>query len=254
MIAGSPVIDFHGHVGRWDSVGMVDDADEMLRQMDAVGIDRACVFHIFHPDGRLGNEITTQFVHRHPDRFIGFAYVSPLMAETDVIAELERALDNGMAAIKIYPPYTPYPLNHAAWDPIFGFADSRELVLISHTDDGDFSKPEDLGRAARRFPRARFVSGHSGNVEPARSHAIGEAKRHPNFYLETCSTYRQPGVIERLVREVGADRVLFGSDQPLMDPRAQLGKIITADLDDEEKRLVMGGNALRLLQLSDRLD
>jgi predicted TIM-barrel fold metal-dependent hydrolase len=43
--------------------------------------------------------------------------------------------------------------------------------------------------------------------------------------------------------------VLFGSDQPLMDPRVQLGKILTADITDAEKRLVIGGNAQRLLGL-----
>ena len=93
------------------------------------------------------------------------------------------------------------------------------------------------------------MAGHSGNIEPARGQAIAAVQRCPNFYLETCSTYRSPGVIEELVREAGADRVLFGSDTPLMDPRAQIGKIITADLTDEEKRMVLGGNAIRLLGL-----
>ena len=75
------------------------------------------------------------------------------------------------------------------------------------------------------------------------------AKTNPNVYLETCSTFRTPGVIEQLVNEAGADRVLFGSDIPLMDPRAQLGKILTADISDEAKRLALGENARRILKL-----
>ena len=51
------------------------------------------------------------------------------------------------------------------------------------------------------------------------------------------------------MEEAGADRVLFCSDIPLMDPRAQMGKIITADISDEDKKLVLGGNAKRLLKL-----
>ena len=47
--------------------------------------------------------------------------------------------------------------------------------------------------------------------------------------------------------EAGADRVLFGSDTPLMDPRSQLGKIITANISDEAKRQILGDNARRLL-------
>lgn len=250
MIGGHPVIDFHGHVGNWETIGMRDDPVRMLHAMDAAGVDRACVFDIFHPDGGMGNDATAAFVSRHPDRFIGFAYVSPMMPET-IEPELTRAIDElGFAAIKIYPPYTPYPLDHEAWHPIFAFAADRGLVVISHTDAGELSQPAGLAEAARHFRQATFVAGHAGNVEPARTQAIQAARQLPNYYVETCSTYREPGVIERLVAEAGAGKVLFGTDQPLMDPRSQLGKIMTADIDDEARRLVIGGNAARLLDLS----
>ena len=51
------------------------------------------------------------------------------------------------------------------------------------------------------------------------------------------------------MNEAGADRVLFGSDITLMDPRPQLGKIVTADISEEAKQLVCGGNAARLLRI-----
>ncbi|MBI93323.1 MAG: amidohydrolase family protein [Candidatus Latescibacterota bacterium] len=249
MIGDALVIDFHGHVGNWESLAMLDDPSRMLHAMDAAGVDRACVFNIFHPDGRRGNDATAAFVARHADRFIGFAYVSPMMSDR-MVPELERAMDDlGLRAIKIYPPYTTYPLDHEAWHPVFSFAQERGLVVISHTDGGYVSQPARLGVAAGHFPGAFFVAGHAGNIEPCRIQSIEMARTHDNFYLETCSTYRQPGVIEQLVQGAGADRVLFGSDQPLMDPRTQLGKIITADLSDDDKRKVIGGNAKRLLGL-----
>ena len=54
-------------------------------------------------------------------------------------------------------------------------------------------------------------------------------------------------MIEELVDGVGVDRVLFGSDMPLMGPRTQIGKIITARISDEAKQKILGGNAGRLL-------
>ena len=138
---------------------------------------------------------------------------------------------------------------HAAWDTIYEFAAERSLAEISHTGGEPTANPADFGRAAARFPGANFVAGHSGNAEPYRSQAIAAARSTPNYFLETCSTFRTPGVIEQLVEGAGADRVLYGSDIPLMDPRAQIGKIITADIDEEAKKLVLGGNARRLLQL-----
>lgn len=247
MIAGTRVIDFHGHVGRWESAGLVDDPDRMLQAMDSVGIDQSCVFNIFYPDGRTGNDLTARFVERHPHRFIGFAYVSPLMADK-MAPELERAIDHlGMRAIKLYPSYTPFPLDNPVWDPVYEFAHRRGLVIITHTGIEPTTAPRFLAQIAPRFPNARFVAGHAGNIEPFRSQAIRAAQACPNVYLETCSSFRSPGVVEELVRKAGAERVLYGSDSPLMDPRSQIGKILTADISDRAKQQILGENACRLL-------
>jgi predicted TIM-barrel fold metal-dependent hydrolase len=250
MIGGVQVIDFHGHVGRWDRFGMLDEPARMLHAMDAGGVDRSCVFNIFHPDGTTGNDLTARFVAQHPERFIGFAYVSPLMPER-MLPELSRAFDVlGFAAIKLYPPYTPWPLNELPWEPIYRFADARGLAVIFHTGAEPQSLPKLIGEIAPLYPRAHFVMGHSGNTPVERSQAIAAAQANPNVYLETASTFRTPGVIEQLVNEAGADRVIFGSDIPLMDPRAQLGKIITAVISDAAKRQIISENARRLLRLA----
>ncbi len=250
MIDGLQVIDFHGHVGRWDRYGMIDDPAKMLHAMDKAGIDLACLFHIFHPDGTTSNDLTAAFVAQHPDRFVGFAYVSPMLPE-GMLPELARALDHlHFAAIKLYPPYTPWPLNEAPWQPIYRFANARGLTIIFHTGPEAQSLPKFVGEIAPDYPRANFVIGHAGNTPVERAQAIAAAQANPNVYLETCSTFRNPGVIEQLVNEAGADRILYGSDTPLMDPRPQLGKIITAQISDAAKRLILGENARRLLHLS----
>ena len=251
MIDGATVIDFHGHVGRWEYLGMLDNPSPMLRAMNAVGIDRACVFNIFHPDGTRANDCTAAFVAKHPDRFIGFAYVSPLISER-MVPELDRAIDTlGFSAIKIYPTYTPYRLNHPAWHPVYQFAHERELTIISHTSSQpNTTEPKYLGDAAALFPNAKFVAAHAGNTEPGRRQAIQACRNHPNFFVETCSTFRTPGVIEELVAEVGADRILYGSDMPLIDCRSQIGKIIAADIGDDAKHMILGENAKRLLRLN----
>ncbi len=245
MIDGALVIDFHGHVGRWDHLLMVDDPRKILRAMDAAGIDRACVFNIFHPDSAHGNDLTAAFVAKNPERFTGFAYVSPLLPER-MGPELERAIDQlGFRAIKLYSPYTPYEYNHPVWDPVYQFAHERGLAILAHT--GSDAEPRYLGEAAARFPGAQFVAGHAGNTAQYRQQCIEAAQQCANFFLETCSTFRTPGAIEELVAGAGAERVLYGSDLPLMDPRPQLGKIITASISEAEKRLVLGENARRLL-------
>ena len=190
MIDGIRVIDFHGHVGRWDQFGMNDDPAQMLHAMDSVGIDVSCVFSIFHPDGITANDRVARFIARHPDRFLGFAYVSPLMPE-HMIEELTRGIDEmGFVAIKLYPKYTSWPFNQEPWYPIYEFADNRGLTVILHTNMSENCRPRFLEDIAPQFPEARFVAGHSGNFPIARKEAIAAAQKCPNVYLETSSTFR----------------------------------------------------------------
>jgi uncharacterized protein len=246
MIDGVQVIDFHAHSCRGDAYGMINDPALMLHAMDRAGIDKACLNHVWYPGGTRGNDLTARLVAQHPDRFLGVAYVSPLMPAR-MISELTRAVDElGFVAIKLYPPYiADGDFSRPEWDPIYQFADERGLAVLFHT--GQDAPPQALLKIAPRFPKAHFVAGHSGNTPQERAQAIAAAQAYPNVYLETCSTFRTPGVIEQLVEEAGADRVLFGTDMPLMDPRAQLGKIITACIPDEAKRQVLGENVRRLL-------
>ena len=245
MIDGTTVIDFHGHPGRWGAG--VASPETVIPVMDAAGVDRSVLFNIWHPEGIGANDDTAQLVAAAPDRFMGFAYVSPLMPD-GMVAELERAVDElGLVGIKLYPPFTDIKLNERPWFPIYEFADSRSLPLLWHTGIEVESWPCYVGDVAPEFPNARFVCGHSGNCPPMRRMAIDVARANDNVFLETCSTFRTPGAIEELVNGAGADRVLFGSDIPLMDPRAQLGKIITAAIDDDAKRMIIGQNAERLL-------
>ena len=191
------IIDFHGHVGRWDSLDMIDDPAAMLRAMDAVGIDKSCVFNIFHPEGKPGNDQTAAFVARHPDRFIGFAYVCPTCPDT-VRPELERAIDElGFRAIKIYPPYTPFPLDDSAWDPIYEFAAERGLAIIAHTGGEPTAAPAQFGSRSRALPqrplRRRPLRQHLNRIA---AKPLPRPSALPNYFLETCSTFRTPGVIE----------------------------------------------------------
>ena len=247
MIGATEIIDFHAHSFPSELDGMRNDLDLMLRAMDRAGIDRACVSDVSCVDATTSNDMNARFIEQRPDRFLGFAYVSPTMPDT-VCKELTRAIDElGFAGIKLYPRSTPWDFGQPPWHPIYQFAQDRRLPILIHTDASPNCQPRFLSEIAPLYPCVVFVAGHSGNTPEMRSQAILAAQAHPNVYLETCSTFRSPGVIEQLVSEVGAERVLFGTDMPLMDPRAQLGKIITAQISDDAKRKILGESAKRVL-------
>lgn len=250
MIEDYRIIDAHGHVGSWGQYGMDDSLEGVLNTMDRGGVDVACLFNVFWGEASRGNDALAEFVRARPDRFVGFAFVTPHYPE-EILPELERAIDRlGFRGIKIYPPYFDRPVSDPVWSPIFAFANERGLPLISHTWREDARCcPSLFVPLAEKYPNVAWIMGHAGGGEPGRKIAVEAARRAPNIYLEICSSYRNPGAVERLVAGAGADRVLYGSDLPLMEPRIHVGRVMTADLSDADRRKVLGENTARLLKM-----
>ena len=72
-----------------------------------------------------------------------------------------------------------------------------------------------------------------------------------NIILDTCSSTVDMGFVERAVERLGAERIVFGSDVPLFDPWCQLEKVKSAEIDEEDKRLILGENIARILRLEE---
>lgn len=266
----TPVIDFHCHVGRWNRFGGDDDPAEYVRIMDAAGVDVACVFCSNFGDARRGNDLVARLITEHPDRFVGVAYVTPRSIE-EAMSELERCFDTlGFKFLKVYPDYFGRPIDDPAYVPIFDWADERSLVIMSHSagpskgwapsgssrykgvnpsGENDFTWPDRFISLAQRYQNINWVLGHSGNARPGQEQAIATAKACPNIFLETCTSMSQHDTIEILVAGAGEDRVLYGSDMPVMDARYHVGRVITAAISDEAKLKVLGLNAIKLLGL-----
>ena len=256
----TPVVDFHCHVGGWDARGRDDSPDMYLRVMDAAGVDISCINCILHSDTRRGNDYVARYMERAPERFAGVAYVTPMYPD-EAISELERCFDSlGFKFLKIYPSYIRRPVDDPVYDPIYDWCNDRGAIIMSHSevgrekpssaDDTAPTTPRRFVGLAERFPRIRWVLAHAGRLPPGRVLSVQAAQARPNIYLETCSSGADAGTIEYMVEHAGADRVLYGSDMPLMGARFQVARIATAEISDEAKRQVLGLNAARLLGLN----
>ncbi len=249
----TPVIDFHCHVGRWGRYGMDDDPADYLRLMDAAGVDRACINCINFGDARRGNDRVARFVAQRPDRFVGVAYVTPRYPD-EALAELDRCFDVlGFRSLKLYPDYLGKPIDDPAYDAVFEWADDRSVVIMSHSsyvhDDDWLTRPDRFVGLAQRYGKISWVLAHSGNARQGQEQAVTAARACPNVYLETCTSMGEHDTIEFLVDGAGEDRVLYGSDMPLMDPRLQVGRVVTADISHDAKLKILGLNAIELLGL-----
>ena len=247
----TPVVDMHSHVGRQTFYRMHDAPEPYVRIMDIAGVDVAPVSCIFFGTARQCNDAVERFVALNPDRFFGVVHVTPRYPD-EAMSELERVFKlPEFKMLKLYPDYLGKPIDDPSYFPIFEWCDENNIVVKSHssyTSDGDIlTSPSLFIPLAERYANIRWVLGHSGNAMAGQIQAVEAAQSSRNIWLETCTSHGEHGTIEYLVEGAGADRVLYGSDMPLMDARHQVARIATADMDDETKRQVLGLNAMELL-------
>lgn len=251
--AGFEIIDAHGHLGPYRNFYIPDpSAEGIVRVLDRCGVSQASLAsHLaIGPDWILGNRMTAEAVAAFPGRLIGHAVANPHQPEL-IRAELACAFDElGLQAIKLHPDLAAHPILGEGYRPAWEFAAERGCLVLSHTYHGSrFCDPQVFGQLAERYPQVPILLVHSGALTAGFAGAIQLVKQFPNLYLDLSGSFITGAWIARMVREAGADRVIFSSDIPFIDLRYGLGRVLTAGLTEAEARLVLGGNIRRLLHL-----
>ena len=135
-------------------------------------------------------------------------------------------------------------------DPIIERAVELKAPVLQHTwykITGNLpgeSTSEDLAILAARHPKASFISAHTGGDWEIGIRAIRDL---PNVTAEVCGGDPTTGFVDMAVRELGAERVMYGSDFPGRSFSSQLAKVYGADVSEDAKRLILAGNIKRML-------
>ena len=250
------IIDCHGHCSHDGSYGL--SADEMVKSLDRYGVDKICCSRPMSTrpaeatpkEVRLRNDTILQSMKMHPERIMGFCYVNPGFAQ-NAQDEIARCVaDGGMAGVKMYHQYK---MDDPVQYPVIERCIELGVPVLTHA--GWPSAPETMERqpniatgaqyadVAPRYPEAMFICGHIGGGGDWERQLKG-LRDAPNVFLDTSGSVCDAGMVERCLRELGADRLLFGCDGSM---ERGLGKVADARMRTSERRNIMGGNFLGIL-------
>ncbi len=95
-----------------------------------------------------------------------------------------------------------------------------------------------------------MILGHAGGRYEGHRAAAKLARSYPNVYMDLSGDSYSFGLVEWLVEQAGADRILFGSDLFMIDARTVMGRVLDADISSAAKALILGENAVRIFGLS----
>jgi len=200
-------------------------------------------------DAVLGNEEAAEQIARYPTiRF--WVVIDPRKPQT--FEQAQRILQMPeCVGIKIHPEEHVYPITLHGRN-IFRFAAEQGAVVLTHSGEEN-SLPEDFVPFLNEMPEARLILAHLGcgyDGDPSHQVRAIQSSKHDNIFVDTSSVQStMPGLIEWAVAEIGAGKLLYGTDTPLYSAAMQRARIDTAEISETQKSLILRENALRLLPL-----
>ena len=247
--------DVHSHLHAVAGATPEERIRTLIGFADRLGVERLILSQGYSADHhptpdqlREENDRVLRALRRFPDRVYGSVYLSPAHPEFS-LQEFDRCVRDG-PMVCVGELETDRRCNVPEMDPIVERAATMKVPILQHTwlkiggNEAGESSPYDLVELAGRHPQVQFICAHTGGDWERGIRIIRTAK---NVSAEIAGFDPTSGAVEMAVRELGAERVIYGSDVGGRSFGSQLAKVIGADIAESSKELILGGNLRRIL-------
>ncbi len=246
-----------------DPKARLSSAELLVERMDRDGVDVAVTLGMgwqVHEFAVEANDYILESAKAFPDRLVPFCTVNPALGGV-AIEEIRRCADLGVRGVGELHSYAQgYRLDdERVMGPLMEAAIARDLIVLTHSSEpvghiypgkGTVT-PDELCRFIETYSEAKIVCAHWGGGLPfyALMPEVSEALRNVYFDSAASPFLYTPEVFANAVSLAGRDKVLFGTDYPLISQKRLLGQVESQNFDTETKAAILGGNARRLLGL-----
>jgi predicted TIM-barrel fold metal-dependent hydrolase len=179
--------------------------------------------------------------------FLPILFEEPYEKFTEIVHQYQPA------GLKLHPLQN-FPIKKVILEPYLQIAAKKKIPIYIHTDwvpSAEYGKyrntiKENFGEITALFPEITFIMGHAGNSD-SWVNIWRLIQKHPNVMVET-SMAPSPGELEKVVQNIGIERVLFGSNFPFCEPSVELMKIIMMNgVSESDKERIVFDNAIKLM-------
>ena len=243
------IIDCHWHV-YFDAYE--ENIQKSINDLKRCNIDQ-CALMFYQglyqkeEDLHLQGEALKKVMKVHKEHFVPFLVIDPNIDFGIIKEGVEEYLLKGPAvAVKVHNSMV---VDRKEFEPLAKLLSLHGIPVLIHCwyktvqKYKDESDPFNIVNLAIKYPELKIIMAH---LTGCGYRGIQDIQKYPNIYLDTSGSQPEDGFMQYGLDLLGAHRLLFGSDFPGRDPATQLGRIYSVDMSEEDRNLILGGNAVEL--------
>lgn len=257
--------EFKGQVGMDPKIRGGVSVRDYLRKMDRAGIERSLLIAVRCGDLKVRGsfELPYERVHsvckKYPTRFSGLAGIDPFRGMHG-LSDLEFAVKKlGFVGAHLYPHWFGLAPDHAKYYPYYAKCCELDIPIMMQVGHNlvysrerrlpSVGRPICLDQVAIDFPELKLIGIHIG--VPWTDEMISMCWKHENVYMagDAYAPKHWPPSFVQYANTYGRNKVLFGTDWPVIDPERAVKDIDALDFRPESKKLMMRENARRVFRL-----
>ena len=240
--------------------------DQYLDKMDLAGIERSLLIAVRAGDIRVPESFEIPYsrvyeiCQEHPARFSGLAGIDPFRGMAG-LKDLEEAVnDMGVVGAHLYPHWCELPPDHAKYYPYYAKCCELDIPIMMQVGHNliysrnrrlpSVGKPIYLDQVAIDFPELKLIGIHIGI--PWTEEMISMCWKHENVFTagDAYAPKYWPEAFVHYANSYGRNKVMFGTDWPVIDPIRAVKEVEDLGFREEAKKLIMRDNALKVFNLS----
>ncbi|MDZ4849841.1 MAG: amidohydrolase family protein [Pirellulaceae bacterium] len=253
------------HPGADGSSGLFADIERSLPAIRKARFEKLCYFaHVgigtttdagYEQRVQKNPDIVLKPLERWQDLLLGMIQLNPNNVPASLDALNQWLRDGPMLGV-YFPGSGPGALTctHRNFHPLVERIAQLKGIVMQHTwfktggkQGAGESTPLELAELASKFPEQKFLCAHAGGEWENGIRAVRDS---PNIFVETSGFDSTAGFLEMAVRELGAERIVFGSHLPTRSLGTELAKITTAAISDEDRKKILGENYRKLIKVA----